>query len=716
MTITWKVISKIWRFLKSKHKNLISYGGAGSGKSYTTAQFLITKAYNERNKHFLITRKTNPSLKITAYQLILQLLNEIGIGYEEKKVEQIILLPNGSKFFFRGMDDPEKIKSSEFNYIWLEEATEFTEKDYQQLRLRLRKPTGDRNRNQMFLTFNPISKTNWVYPYFFEYSQPDTSILHTTYKDNPFLDREYVQILENLIEQDKTYYEVYTLGKFATIENTIYSNYDIVSKLPKHFDEIIYGVDYGYNNPSAVIKIGLRDQEVWIIDELYKSKLTNADLIEELKEFVNPKGPLYCDSAEPNRIEEMIRAGFNAFPADKSVKDGIDFVKRKKIHIHEYCVNTIKEIRNYKWKEDRGGNVLDEPVKFMDHCYDDKTEILTENGWKLFKDLELTEKVATLNQEGIIEFHIPDKYIKEYYEGTMHFYESNNVNFSVSPNHRMYVANQYSVKIKKSPIFDFKRIADLPELSWIARVGKINGGKRIDLDLAEFVGFWLAEGCKSFTRGRKYVHVDNSDKEYLEHFKNIFGGSLYKSATVWRLSIRSDKLYDFLPNGKCFEKRIPKIFFEASEEVIDALIKGYIKGDGRINNKGTSADSTSKGLIDDLQALSFMVGMASNVYRVSGWRFARTPSNETSLCRPVWRISWSKEKRGVNGLGLTEMHKSKIKNEHYKGYIYCVEVKNHVIAVRRNGRIMWSGNSMDAIRYALYSHKKGMPVFLTRTD
>ena len=370
MTITWKVISKIWRFLKSKHKNLISYGGAGSGKSYTTAQFLITKAYNERNKHFLITRKTNPSLKITAYQLILQLLNEIGIGYEEKKAEQIILLSNGSKFFFRGMDDPEKIKSSEFNYIWLEEATEFTEKDYQQLRLRLRKPTGDRNRNQMFLTFNPISKTNWVYPYFFEHSQPDTSILHTTYKDNPFLDREYVQILENLIEQDKTYYEVYTLGKFATIENTIYSNYDIVSKLPKHFDEIIYGVDYGYNNPSAVIKIGLRDQEVWIIDELYKSKLTNADLIEELKEFVNPKGPLYCDSAEPNRIEEMIRAGFNAFPADKSVKDGIDFVKRKKIHIHEYCVNTIKEIRNYKWKEDRGGNVLDEPVKFMDHAMD----------------------------------------------------------------------------------------------------------------------------------------------------------------------------------------------------------------------------------------------------------------------------------------------------------------------------------------------------------
>lgn len=141
--------------------------------------------------------------------------------------------------------------------------------------------------------------------------------------------------------------------------------------MPESFDEIIYGIDFGYNNPTACLKIEIKDQEVWIVDEIYKTHLTNADLIEELKSFVNEKSAyMYCDSAEPNRIEEISRAGFNAMPADKSVKDGIDFVKRQKLHIYKNCVNTIKEIKNYKWKEDKNGNVLDEPVKFLDHSMD----------------------------------------------------------------------------------------------------------------------------------------------------------------------------------------------------------------------------------------------------------------------------------------------------------------------------------------------------------
>lgn len=120
-----------------------------------------------------------------------------------------------------------------------------------------------------------------------------------------------------------------------------------------------------------MIKIGIKDNEYWIIDELYETKLTNADLIEKMKaRGISGNDYIYADSAEPNRIEELNRAGFMVFPAEKSVKDGIDFVKRQKLYIYKHCQNTIREIQNYKWKEDKDGNVLDEPVKFMDHSLD----------------------------------------------------------------------------------------------------------------------------------------------------------------------------------------------------------------------------------------------------------------------------------------------------------------------------------------------------------
>jgi len=365
-----KVIKRIWDFLKqSTFKVNVIYGGAGSGKSYTVAQFLIFyKILKYRNKRILITRKTNPSLKHSAMRLIKELLDEYEIPYEEFKSDQIFRFPNGSEIIFRGLDNPEKIKSQEFNYIWMEEASEFSLEDYYQLRLRLRRPAAG-NRNQMFLTFNPVGRTNWVYKEFFEQKQYDVGILHTNYKDNPFLNDDYIKILLNLKEKDEAFYKIYTLGEFADIEHLIYNNYQIDSEFPESFDEIIYGLDFGFNNPTALVKIGIRDGEYYIFEELYQTRLTNSDLIEYLKQL-NIDGIIYADSAEPARIQEIQAAGFMIYPSEKNVRDGIDFVKRQKLHIHPSAANIIKELQNYKWKEDRNGNILDEPVKFLDHACD----------------------------------------------------------------------------------------------------------------------------------------------------------------------------------------------------------------------------------------------------------------------------------------------------------------------------------------------------------
>ncbi|MCD6477503.1 MAG: PBSX family phage terminase large subunit [Candidatus Aenigmarchaeota archaeon] len=361
-----KRIRKFHQFLENSKKRInLLYGSAGSGKSYAMAQFFVRRFYEGKDKRFLVLRKTLPSLRITAYKLILDLLREYNLPYHLNKTEMLLSFGT-NEMLFKSLDDPEKIKSYEGNYLWIEEATEITHEDFLQLNLRLRRKTEDIN--QMYLTFNPISKLHWIYQELIEKERDDVAILHSTYKDNPFLSEDYIKELENLKDQDETYYQVYALGEWGVLQNIIYTNYDLIDTWPGSFDEVIYGLDFGYNNPSVLVEVRIKDKELYLRELLYQTHLTNEDLIEKLKELIPDRNSyIYADPAEPARIEEIARAGLNIHLADKSVKDGIDFVRRQKLHILKSSVNLIKEISGYKYKEDKDGNVLEEPVKFRDH-------------------------------------------------------------------------------------------------------------------------------------------------------------------------------------------------------------------------------------------------------------------------------------------------------------------------------------------------------------
>jgi phage terminase large subunit len=149
----------------------------------------------------------------------------------------------------------------------------------------------------------------------------------------------------------------------------------MIDVFPTNVDEIVYGVDFGYNNPSVVVKVGVKDgKSIYVHEELYESHLTNQDLINKLKSIVTNRNKIMkCDCEDPARIEELCRAGFNARACMKgknSVKDGIDNVKMLKVYVTKSSINIEKERRNYKWKTDKDGHVLDEPVKFSDHAMD----------------------------------------------------------------------------------------------------------------------------------------------------------------------------------------------------------------------------------------------------------------------------------------------------------------------------------------------------------
>lgn len=372
---TLKVIRKLYEALeRANSKYIVVYGGAGAGKSFNIAAFLLFErllCYPSLN--LLATRKVGRTIRFSLWELFVDLLSATEVPFSKNSTEKRIELPNGSYIQMLGVDEPEKLKSSQYNFIWMEEATEFDLNDFEMLRLRLRRKTPDGMRNQMILSFNPVSKNNWVYAKFFQQDYPDTTVIHATHRDNPFLDREYVELLKNLERENYHLFEIYAEGKFSDFDtNLIYPHYKIVDELPKEFEAIACGVDFGFNNPCAVVKVGLKDGVLYVIDEIYRRGLTQADLVKSLKHPNWVKHTFVCDSAEPDRIEDMRRAGLKAVACEKEdLLYQIQLIQSHPLYIHRRCSNTLKEIQQYSWKIDKKTNqILDEPTKFMDHAMD----------------------------------------------------------------------------------------------------------------------------------------------------------------------------------------------------------------------------------------------------------------------------------------------------------------------------------------------------------
>ncbi len=361
------------RNYNSKCPVIVNVGGARSSKTHSILQLFLQKFVNEDNKQILIARKTLPALKRTAYRLFLNLSEDYGY-YKyciHNKTDYTLRIKNNN-IDFLSVDNIEKIKSTEYNYIFLEEANEFSQLDYRIIHTRLSGQTTSDEPNRLILALNPSDLYGWINQSLIHES--GVEVIHSSYLDNPFLSEEYIKILLDLKKSDPALYQIYCLGEWAEISNIVYNNYIIEPSFPETFDDEIYGLDYGYHNPSALMWVGFKDDELYVREMIYQTNLTNQDLINKMiSDDINKKIPMYADSSEPDRIEEAHRAGFNILPAKKgknSVFDGIDTLKRYRIHIHEEDINYIKEHRSYKWKEDKNGNVLDEPVKFNDHAED----------------------------------------------------------------------------------------------------------------------------------------------------------------------------------------------------------------------------------------------------------------------------------------------------------------------------------------------------------
>ena len=372
---------------KSKCRYIAMKGSAGSGKSVDTAQMYILRLLKDKGRNLLCVRKIEQSNRNSTFAELISAIERLGVNeyFSYTKSPMKIQCKNGNTVMFAGMNDDrqrEKLKSVTFEKgkltdVWIEEATELTKEDFEIIDDRLRGKLPGNLFYQIKLTFNPVSSKHWIKRMFFDVKDKNVFTHHSTYRDNRFIDSDYYMRMERRKLTDPDGYRVYGLGEWGETEGLIFSNYVIeeVNQNPDFYDSLSMGQDFGFNHANCILLVGMKDNELYVIKELYVKELDSSEII-SLSEGMFPKEvSMYADCAEPDRIRMWRKAGYRVIPSDKttrfskrsSVLDQIDFLKRHKIHIDLSCRGLISEIESYHWEYDSvKGEYTDAPETGFD--------------------------------------------------------------------------------------------------------------------------------------------------------------------------------------------------------------------------------------------------------------------------------------------------------------------------------------------------------------
>lgn len=374
---------------RSTKRYIVMKGSAGSGKSVDTAQNYILRLMKDKGRNLVCIRKSDITNRDSTFAELTGAIYRM-FGDKADQYWQINMSPlkltckaNGNQIIFRGMNDDkqrEKLKSITFQKgkltdVWCEEATELTQADLEIIDDRLRGVLPPGQFYQIRLTFNPVNKNHWIKKVFWDRPDPNVLCHHSTYLMNRFVDDAYKERMKRRKEVDPEGYVIYGLGEWGEIGGLILHNWEVkdISQDPVDYDDFANGQDFGFNHADAILGLGIKDDNIYITKELYEFEKDTSELIElALERGFDPKKQMWCDSAEPDRIKMWQKARFRAKGVDKggsngSVKAQIDWLKQRKIYVHPSCVNTIKELQQWKWKKDeKSGEYLDEPVPIQD--------------------------------------------------------------------------------------------------------------------------------------------------------------------------------------------------------------------------------------------------------------------------------------------------------------------------------------------------------------
>lgn len=363
-----RIYSESLRAYGSKARVIANKGGTRSSKTYSVMQLLVTIAKIRQTPVFInVVSETLPHLRRGAYKDFKEIIGNEEIAITENKTELTAIFPNGSTIEFFSVDNWGKVKGSRRDILFINECNRIDYEAYRQLAVR--------TTQTIFLDWNPDNEF-WYEEHIA--NRETTAEIHSTYLDNPYLDKAQIDEIESN-KNNGQWWRVYGLGLTGYIEGTIYRPFIQIDELPEAKGRMmhVYGLDFGYSNdPTALLDIYIdRNAKKIYCDELiYEAGLLNSDIARRMAEQgISKTTEIFADAAEPKSIDELGRRGYryNVKPAyKKDMLSQIQFIQQFDIYVTKTSLNVIRESRQYRWKEDKEGHSVNEPIDAFNHAMD----------------------------------------------------------------------------------------------------------------------------------------------------------------------------------------------------------------------------------------------------------------------------------------------------------------------------------------------------------
>lgn len=352
------------KIIQLKRRIRAIQGGSSASKTISILLFLIAMAQSDKVKTLTsVVSESIPHLKRGAIRDFKNIM-QAHHYWDDKKwsgTDSIYTFETGSQIEFFSSDNGDKLRGARRDRLFINEANNVTFEAFEQLEIR--------TKEFIFLDWNPTNEF-WFYTEILP-KRTDVDHIILTYKDNEALDKQIVEALEQRMNR-KGWWQVYGLGQLGEVEGKIYKDWQFIDEIPHEARLERYGLDYGYtNDPTAIVAI-YKYNNGYILDEItYQKGLSNKQIADIL--LNQPQSIVVPDSAEPKSNDELASYGINILPANKgqgSVLQGIQYVQHQRISVTKRSYNVIKEYKNYLWKIDKNGKIINEPDHLFSHSMD----------------------------------------------------------------------------------------------------------------------------------------------------------------------------------------------------------------------------------------------------------------------------------------------------------------------------------------------------------
>ena len=390
-------VSRVYNVIQSAfdagYSTVSAQGSARSSKTYTIVIWLIVRCLTYAGTTVAIVRGTRPALKGTVYRDFEEIMKRMGQWNPKcmNKTDLIYTFPNGSWIEFFPATDDQRLRGRKRMILYVNEANELTFDEWTQLKLRTTLFT--------LIDYNPsFDDEHWIVEKV--NSSARTFFFISTYKDNPFLEQQVIDSIEELKETSPSLWQVYGLGQRAIIEGRIFKTYEVVDELPPQARKHRFlGLDFGYtNDPTAIVLVSIVGNTIYLDELCYRTQMGTNDIVEELKQQQHWQPKVWADSSEPREIDEIYNTGIDIHGVKKysgSVRAGLQKMQQYKLVVTRRSTNLIKELKSYVYRKDKNGKWLNEPVDAFNHCFTADTMITTSMGSKRIANITTDDLVLT---------------------------------------------------------------------------------------------------------------------------------------------------------------------------------------------------------------------------------------------------------------------------------------------------------------------------------